>query len=458
MDVFSLLPFAQRRCRWVAALVVSISCTLTVTAIHADEICLFGDPELSLQCDGCSGDNDSCCGMLNESCFSCDHSRSLCEWGGLKPKLAESGITFQGDVTGFYMGVLDGGEARRGEFAGHGDYVFNVDAGKLGLHDGLFVKIRAEHRFGTPVGEATGTFLPPAVLGDLPVVDSENVYLTNVLLTQMLSDNFAVFAGKLDTLDGDVNAFAHGRGKTQFSNAALVATPIALRTVPYSTLGAGFIWLEEGEPIFTFTVLNPTDTARTSGFEELFEEGVSLTAELRLPTNFFQLPGHQLFGGSWSSRNYASLDQDPRVIFPSIPIARTSGSWSLYWNFDQYLVIDPKNPKNGWGVFGRAGIADAASNPIQHFLSFGVGGTSPLPNRSDDGFGVGWYYSGTSDKISPFLMAFTGPVGDGQGVELFYRAQIAPCFDITPDFQILVPGRAEIDTAYLLGLRANISF
>lgn len=372
--------------------------------------------------------------------------------------MAESGVTFQADVTQFHFGVVEGGLERDYRYSGHGDYVLNVDAGKLGLQQGLFLKIRAEHRFGETIGEATGAFLPPTVLSDLPNPESDSLYITNFLLTQALSENFVVFAGKLDTLDGDVNAFAHARGKHQFSNVAFVATPIALRTAPYSTLGAGFAWLEEGEPLFTFTALNPTDTVRTSGFDELFAEGISLIAEARIPTDFFNLPGHQLIGGSWSSRDYVALGQDPRVIFPDVPIARTSGSWSVYWNFDQYLVVDRCDPSKGWGVFGRAGIADDNSNPIAFFLSCGVGGNSPIAGRSEDAFGCGWYYSGTSTEIGPVLSGLFGRISDGQGIELFYRAQVTPWFHVTPDFQVLMPARDNVSTAYVLGLRSNITF
>lgn len=426
--------------------------------LQAEQKCLFDDPDIPVfsgeRCDS----PDACCGTAYESCFSSQRSTLTGDWGGLRPQLAESGIQFQADVTNFYMGVVDGGLDRDTRYAGHGDYVLNIDGGKLGIQQGLFVKVRAEHRFGETLGGATGTFLPPAVLADLPVIDEESLYLTNVLITQALSTNFVVFAGKLDTLDGDVNAFAHGRGKTQFSNVAFVASPIVLRTVPYSTLGMGFAWLHQGEPIFNFSVLNPTDTARTSGFDELFAEGVTLAGDLRLPTNFMDLPGHQLFGGSWSSRDYTALGQDPRILLPNVPIAKTSGSWSLYWNFDQYLVVDKCDPTKGWGVFGRAGIADGDSNLIEWFLSFGVGGTSPLPGRSNDGFGAGWYYTGTSGEIGPILPAVLGPIGDGQGVELFYRAQVTPWFHVTPDFQVLIPARENVDTAYVLGIRSNISF
>jgi porin len=380
------------------------------------------------------------------------------DWHGCRDCYAQQGLTFDADVTQFYFGVTEGGLDRRFDYGGHGDYVLNADLGKLGLHEGLFLKLRAEHRFGESISDDTGAFLPATISPELPVRDSEEVYLTNVLFTQALSESFAVFAGKLDTLDGDLNAFAHGRGKDQFSNLAFVGNPLPLRTVPYSTLGAGFVMLREMEPIFTFTVLNSTDTTRTSGFEELFEEGVTLSAEGRLPTKIWNMPGHQLFGGTWSSRDYVALGQDPRILIGTVPIQQQSGSWSLYWNFDQYLCVDPCDPKRGWGVFGRAGIADDEANPLAYFLSAGVGGNSMLRSRPADTFGIGYYYLGTSDQIGPILSTLLGPIGDEQGVELFYNIAVTPWFHLTPDLQVLMPAREQVDTAVVVGLRGKVDF
>ncbi|QDU51652.1 Carbohydrate-selective porin, OprB family [Gimesia panareensis] len=370
--------------------------------------------------------------------------------------LAEQGITFDADLIQFYMGVAAGGEKRDFRYSGHGDYIMNIDAAKLGGPQGLFVKLRAEHRFGETINNATGAIIPATLAPDLPVSYSNNLYLTNVLFTQMFSETFGVFAGKLDTLDGDMNAFAHGRGKTQFSNTAFVATPIGLRTIVYSTLGAGFLILREGEPIFTFTVLNATDTTRTSGFNELFAHGAAIVPELRLPTNLFGKPGHFLFGASYSSRSFASLEQDPFILLPDIPISRETESWSFYWNFDQYLFVDPDNPERGWGLFGRAGIADKQTNPIEWFLSLGIGGNSPISSREADTFGIGWYYSATSDRLAPFIDQILGGVGDGYGVEMFYNVEVNKWFHLTADMQVIRPARQTVDTALLVGLRAVI--
>jgi hypothetical protein len=260
------------------------------------------------------------------------------EWCGLRPVLAGSGVTLQNDLTQFYYGVSSGGRDREYRYAGHGDYVALLDGEKLLGAQGLGVKLRAEHRWGESLAGATGALLPPNVLADLPTRASENVYLTNVLLTQALSENVALYGGKLDTFDGDPNAFAGGRGKTQFSNIGFVVNPVALRTVPYSTLGAGAVFLDDGEQVGNIGVLNAVDTARTTGFGKLFDEGAVVLAEGRMPTHALGLPGHQLLGGTWSSRNYTALDNDPRIVLPGTPINRQSGSWSLYWNADQYLV------------------------------------------------------------------------------------------------------------------------
>jgi porin len=377
------------------------------------------------------------------------------DWCGNRDYLACRGITFDWDVAHFYQGVTSGGLRNQPRYGGHGDYVTTVDFGKLGIQEGLFLKVRAEHNFGQNINGDTGAFIPAAVLADLPFPDEDELILTNVLFTQFLNERVAVFFGKLDTLDGDLNAYAHGRGKTQFSNLGYVVNPIVLRTIPYSTLGCGFTVLgSEGTPVFTYTILNPTETIKTSGFDELFNDGVAMAAELRLPTTFLDMPGHQLFGASWNSRDYVSLDQDPRIVLPNVPINETSGTWSVYWNFDQALVVDRCNPARHWGVFGRAGIGDDEANPIASFLSFGIGGSSPIQNRPSDTFGIGWYRSETSDEISPLIEAFTGPLVDGQGVELFYNIEVTKWLNVTPDLQFIIPARDNIDTAVALGLRA----
>ncbi|MCA9249213.1 MAG: carbohydrate porin [Planctomycetales bacterium] len=455
----------RNRCNFSSGL-ATFFLTLTVGASAFAQFCDTLENRDCAAAPGCdTSEPDAFCDLsaaslaCNANCDCCLCRQTLLgDIGGARTCLGSHGIAFDADLTQFYYGTVDGGLQREFRYAAHGDYVMNIDAHKLGSWEGLFIKLRAEHRFGESLADATGALLPANLLADLPAADSEALMLTNVLFTQMLSETFGVFAGKLDTLDGDLNAFAHGRGKAQFSNAAFVVTPIGLRTVVYSTLGAGFVILRDGEPFLTMSVLNASDTADTSGLEDLFEDGVVLVPELRLPTCFFGMPGHQLFGATWSSRDYASLQQNPVVILPNVPIQRQSDSWSLYWNFDQYFYVDPCNPQRGWGVFGRAGVADEGTNPIASFLSFGVGGASLVPCRETDTFGAGWYYSETSTDLLPALQSRLGQLGDGQGIELFYSAQITPWFNLTADLQVIEPARQAVDTALLAGLRANMSF
>src|SRR5690606_14232415 len=139
-------------------------------------------------------------------------------------------------------------------------------------------------------------------------------------------------------------------------------------TVPYSTLAAGFSIVEGTEPIFTFAAWNPVDTATTVGLDDLYEEGVTLVSELRLPTRFFNRPGHQLFAATWSSRDFLALEQDPRVLLPIVglpgaSVAQAGESWSAYWNMDQYIVVDPDDETRGWGLFARYGAADPETSP-----------------------------------------------------------------------------------------------
>jgi porin len=377
--------------------------------------------------------------------------------GGFRDRLADDGVTVLGDNTNFYIGNASGGFRETFGFSGHGDYSILADGEKLGWHEGLHLKLRAEHRYGDTIVEDVGCFISPTLVADLPVFDSEELYLTSVLLTQEVTDDLCLFAGKMDTLDGDMNAFAHGRGKSQFSNMGFVFNPIVSATVPYSTLGTGFVYHPDDGPLLMVTVLNANDTTSTSGFGELFNDGMLLSVAARVPTTILDKPGHQLLGFTWNSRTYTSISE-AYIPYPDVAIPTTRGSWCLYWNFDQYLVLDPADESRGWGVFGRAGVADENTSPLAGFVSFGIGGNAMRKTRSSDTFGIGWYYAALSRQIGTFITSQVGPVGDGQGIECFYNYELTRSIRITPDVQYIVPSLRSAEPAWIVGTRALVSF
>ncbi|QDS86736.1 Carbohydrate-selective porin, OprB family [Rosistilla ulvae] len=385
--------------------------------------------------------------------------------------MQENGYSFTGNVTQFGFGVVGGGNDSLPDsllYSGHGDYLLNVDASKFGLQDGLFFRLRAEHRFGEQLDPAnTGSVMPPTIASHLPA-ETENLYITNLVVTQALSENFALFMGKFDTLDGDRNDFAHGRGVSQFSNLALVTNPAAIVGSPYSSLGAGFAILHDYEPLFVFTIMNPTDTTRTSGFDELFNNGALLTAGLRVPTNFFGKRGHQSFTALYSTQYFSELVPDPRATISKSgkPVTVTltnkqEGTYAFLYNFDQYLYSDRQG--RGFGLFGRVGVGDQSVNPLRLFLSAGIGGHNMLSrSRRNDSFGAGYYYlDATKDAslLTDIATATSEGLRDGQGLELYYNFNICSFMDLTFDYQLI--GSAS-DSSYfedptsILGARLNI--
>ena len=83
--------------------------------------------------------------------------------------------------------------------------------------------------------------------------------------------------------------------------------------------------------------------------------------------------------------------------FPRRPWSRAP--WWITYLFDQALWVDPTDQTRSWGVFGNFGISDGKPNPIQWSGIFGIGGSSPIPDRKQDTFGLAYYYLGLSDDF-----------------------------------------------------------
>lgn len=384
-------------------------------------------------------------------------------WLGARDTLRDNGITWDVYSTNFHQGVTTGGLRRDFRFGGRSDYLLNIDGSKAGLWEGLFIDLHAETLYGESINGFTGALLPVSTAQSIPIPEGPITALTGVKLTQALSENFVIFLGKINTLDTFNQPFTGGaRGVDGFMNIGLLLPPVLARTIPYSTFGAGFAVLSEGLPVASVTVFDTNNTPTVSGFNTFIDNGVTINAQATLPTNVLDRPGHHTVGGTYSSGRYAALDDLPFFLIERLrgefpPLPQRTGSWSVYYLFDQAFWVDVEDPRRSWGVFGSAGISDGNPNPVRWSTAIGVGGSSPFRSRPLDRFGVGYFYIGASEELKEFAPRLF-PLRDEHGVELFYNVGITPWFHLTPDLQIITPIRDRVDTSVNFGLRARVDF
>jgi porin len=408
------------------------------------------------------------------------------DWGGLRNDLAAKGVTLDMNFTQAALGIVHGGKQTGWQYGGgRGDINLLVDTGKLGLWPGGFLAVEAEgnfipaDKFLKSLNGRSGALMPVNSSQIYPTPAGDNFNLPAFNFTQFLSPYFGLTIGKFATVtssSGDMNEFAHGKGDTQFMNAALNINPVLLTTVPYSTLGTGLIVLPTKDPaqaIVSFLVLSSTGKASTSGFDDLDGNNITLAGEGRVKTDFFGLTGHQLFGAVFSNRNFTSIDQNARFVFENGSFEGKKGSWNIHYNFDQYFYEPKKGSGEGIGIFGRFGASDGNPNFMQFFYSFGVAGKGVIPNRHNDRYGLGFYYIDANNPKLQGIFNSTKLLRDEYGFEAFYNFAITPWLMVTPDIQVVrgaqknkfalsplpaIISKKSIGPATILGLRMQMVF
>jgi porin len=399
------------------------------------------------------------------------------DWGGYRSRLQELGLTFAGKVTTFGFGVRGGisapvppplSQGDRSSYTGRGQYDLGVDFEKFGWLPKGKLLVTVEHWWGDygNVSLSTGAGAPAVFGATLPPASDNpgTPYLTNFFVVQPFSPNFVVFAGKKVLVgEMDQDRFAGGNGTQQFMNQALVANPAFLAGLPYTGFVAGVVSPQKWGKM-AISVRDPQDrTTDTVGLSDLYSKGVIVSSEVTLKTNFFGLPGDQHIGGVWKRFDQRNLNflLSPPPQYPETGGASSqtlSQGYTVFYGFDQFVVQYSDDEERGWGFFGRASLSDGNPTPVRYFVSAGVAGDSPFKGWSrGDTFGLGWYYVGASAEFGPVPQALFAPT-DGTGVELFYKVQVTPWLNVTPDIQYIKPGLLSriADEAYVFGVRVNM--
>lgn len=378
------------------------------------------------------------------------------DWFGGGPTMCEHGINLSGSLTQFYQGLAVGDGSHDWDYGGKADAFLRVDGGKLGLWKGLGLSAHAELNYGHSPVSGGGTFLPNNLALFFPGANDTLADLS-LYVSQQFGEKVTVMLGKINIVDlyDAGREFSGGRGIEQFMHVQFTA-PVSGITPPM--IFGGILSVRTKPAKFTLMVYDPANQTRQTGFEDPFHDGVTFNGSVELASNFFGRLGKHIFSAAYSTQNGIDFRDLPELVLPDVPPPGTKDDrWYFSYAVEQTLWRDAENPQRAWGLFGQVGISDANPNPIGWSVLGGIGGTSPIPARERDKFGVGIFYMGYSNDLKDALRIAI-PVRDEYGFEVFYNLAVTPWMRVTADAQVIRPPRDDRDTAIIAGLRAQVVF
>jgi porin len=380
------------------------------------------------------------------------------DWAGRRIWLKEHGITLAPRLTQFYQGLAAGDGDRDFEYGGKADLMLNADLSKLGLWNGFSVTVHGEYNYGESINGAGGVLSPVNTALLFPGMEDADAFdLSSVYFQQQFGDSVSLLFGKINMMDiASKKQFAGGAGIDAFWNLGFAAPPTGV--VPPYLFGA--LMSVRTEPAtFGLWVYDPTSVVNKTGFEEPFANGVTIRGSVDFPVTIGGLSGRQGFVALYSTESGTDLNDIGDTFIPPFPPDQPgikNGQYYFAYSFDQYLYRVSENSKEGFGLFGQFGISDGNPNRLYLSAHVGIGGTGLIPGRSQDNWGIAYYYMGPSrdlqKSLSPLLT-----LRDEQGVELFYNFEVTPWLTVGADLQVINPSLGE-DTVIIPGLRSVTRF
>jgi porin len=151
------------------------------------------------------------------------------------------------------------------------------------------------------------------------------------------------------------------------------------------------------------------------------------------------------------------------------------GDYSIYAVADQLVWVDPEEYDRTVNLFARAmGTPEVNRNPIVFSANLGMNFHEPIEHRDDDSFGIALGYAKVSSRLAGldrdtafFTGSFTPIRSSETFVEVTYQYQWTPWLQVQPDFQYVFnpggglanpTGPGKIGNEAVLGVRTNILF
>jgi porin len=386
------------------------------------------------------------------------------DWWGARTAMADKGVTFDLRLTQFYQNVVTGGKQTGGAYGGVMDYILNVDGHKLGLWEDVYFSMHVTTQFGQSVLSQVGAFTFPNAQMLYPLPDYRGTAITAVQFMQFIGPQFALFGGKLNSLDfwdmiyPDRVAGAY-KG---FMNVNLLSSALPwFRWINLSELAGGFTTLnDKGQFQAGVVFLDTVNTSTTSALSDPFSNGVGILAYYKFFVEMDGKPGSILLAGGGSTGTYDSLDPSDWGFIPGVGLAGDpkTGAWSMGVYYDQVLWQDPGDSKRNVAMWVSGSVSDGDPS-FGKFASFAsVEATGVLFEREGDRAGFGVFYTELSTDFRDLVSIAGVETQNMWGVEAYYNYEFTPWFHLTGDVQVLQGAEQADDVAVVLGLRAVLDF
>ena len=415
--------------------------------------------------------------------------RLLGDLGGVRSRLAAGGVSFGVTETSEVFSNATGGRARGAIYEGLTQASLGIDLGRAVGLDGAMLNVSAFQIHGR--GLSTNNVDNLNVVSGIEADRATRLF--ELWVQQTLAD------GRLDVKLGQQSAdleFAISQYGSLLINAGFGWSTLAALDLPAGgpayPLGALGVRVR-ARPTEPLTLLlgvfngspsglgsgDPQGPRNPSGTDFRLQDGVFVIGEAEYAINKADgaagLPGTYKVGGWYNSNattnQFFSVGGGITAAAPSASQHMARGNWSIYAVADQ-LIWRPTNSQGGIGVFARVAGAPDDRNEVDVFVDGGLTCQGLFAPHDIVGLGAAWAQIGARARDAaaraPTAGGFSSPRSGEIVLELSYQHQLAPWWQIQPDFQyVLDPGggivnpdqpASRLGNAAIFGVRTTITF
>lgn len=395
------------------------------------------------------------------------------DWGGLRTRLQDAGITFNAHYASESAGIISGGPRRTARYTQQLDLETLFDLQRLASIPDAKIQFTLTDRAGRSLTNDVlhNQFSVQELYGA-----GQNFRLAEMNYQQDLDDhriNIELGWSPLGDHFARLPDFCKFQNGVICGHANAMTTNSGAHNFPTAQWGAR-IRLNASPAFYVQTgvyQVNPDAGDKDKGFDLSFQStGVFVPVELGWQTGRDTLPGTYKVGAYYNSSDTPDVYDDVNdmpVGLTVAPFIERNGRWGGYGIASQTVYrAGPGSPRSlRLGVM--AGMGDRATARYDYFWLAGGVWQGTFPGRDQDFVSFVFAYAHTNPRLTRFQRERNSVMPGSAGIQTYegiievdYGARVTPWLWLRPNLQYVIRpgGTGSIPNALVVGLYTQVTF